>query len=95
MGYVFGTATLYTVINYHKCYSVAYAVNALDHKLLEKRIDYNAPEAFAAFFQGTASPQEQAKKALTFIFSAAATPGMIQASQAVDIGWSGERRGAS
>ena len=62
MGYVFGTATLYTVINYHKCYSVAYAVNALDHKLLEKRIDYNAPEAFAAFFQGTASPQEQEKR---------------------------------
>ncbi len=53
---------IYTGIDHHKRYSVAYAVNAQGHKLLEKRIDHNAPEAFAAFFQGTASPQEQEKR---------------------------------
>jgi transposase len=49
---------IYTGIDHHKRYSVACALDAQGRKLLEKRIDHNAPEAFAAFFQELGEPSE-------------------------------------
>ena len=40
----------YTGIDHHKRYSVACTLDARGAKVLEKRIDHNAPEAFAAYF---------------------------------------------
>ena len=53
-----GAAMIYTGIDHHKRYSVACALDAQGRKLLEKRIDHNAPEAFAAFFQELGEPSE-------------------------------------
>jgi hypothetical protein len=38
----------YTGIDYHKRYSVACTLDEKGRRLLERRIEHNAPEAFAA-----------------------------------------------
>ncbi|MCW5547561.1 MAG: IS110 family transposase [Opitutaceae bacterium] len=46
----------YTGIDHHKRYSVACTLDAQGRRLLERRIDHNAPEAFAAYFAALAEP---------------------------------------
>ena len=48
----------YTGIDYHKRYSVACTLDAQGRRLLERRIDHNAPEAFAAYFAALDGPSE-------------------------------------
>ena len=48
----------YTGIDYHKRYSVACTLDAQGRRLLERRIDHNAPEAFAAYFAALGEPSE-------------------------------------
>ena len=58
---------LYTGIDYHKKYSVAYTVNATGTRIREARIDENAPAAFAAYFKGkrpTADPLPLRRRAV-------------------------------
>lgn len=48
----------YTGIDHHKRYSVACTLDAQGRRLLERRIDHNAPEAFAAYFAALGEPSE-------------------------------------
>jgi transposase len=49
---------IYTGIDHHKRYSVACTLDAQGRRLSERRIDHNAPEAFAAYFAALAEPSE-------------------------------------
>ena len=48
----------YTGIDYHKRYSVACTLDEKGRRLLERRIEHNAPEAFAAYFAELGAPSE-------------------------------------
>lgn len=48
----------YTGIDHHKRYSVACTLDAQGRRLQERRIDRNAPEAFAAYFAALGEPSE-------------------------------------
>jgi len=48
----------YTGIDYHKRYSVACTLDEKGRRLLERRIEHNAPEAFAAYFAELGEPSE-------------------------------------
>jgi hypothetical protein len=50
----------YTGIDYHKRYSVACTLDEKGRCLLERRIEHNAPEAFAAYFAELGEPSEGA-----------------------------------
>lgn len=73
---------IYTGIDHHKRYSVACALDAHGRKLLEKRIDHNAPEAFAAFFKELGEPSEAVLEACwnwgTLYDLLEATPGVAK-----------------
>ncbi len=48
----------YTGIDYHKRYSVACTLNGQGRLVKQVRIDHNAPEAFAAYFEALDGPSE-------------------------------------
>lgn len=49
---------LYTGIDYHKRYSVACTLDAQGNRVAERRIERNAPEAFAAYFAALGEESE-------------------------------------
>ena len=49
---------LYTGIDYHKRYSVACTLDAQGRRVAERRLERNAPEAFAAYFAALGEPCE-------------------------------------
>jgi hypothetical protein len=53
----------YTGIDYHKRYSVACTLNGQGRLVKQARIDHNAPEAFAAYFEAMDDPSEAAIEA--------------------------------
>ena len=48
----------YTGIDYHKRYSVACTLDGQGCLVKQARIDHNAPEAFAAYFEALDGPSE-------------------------------------
>jgi hypothetical protein len=48
----------YTGIDYHKRYSVACTLDGQGRLVKQARIDHNAPEAFAAYFEALDGPSE-------------------------------------
>jgi hypothetical protein len=57
-----------TGIDHHKRYSVACTLDGQGHLVKQGRIDHNAPEAFAAYFEALAGLSETVIKAC-WIFS--------------------------